>query len=191
MLFHESNAMGHNTVVDVLVLPQRFLASLHVTDTGNSVNNGLIVSMIGTRLHHRQLFRMGLAQRLAGKRFLVADIDGIIGVGIDHLAILHPYAGNTVARSSHNVGIIETDILQSRFYQPIPVLLSGLVTHTQVPLPYGCRRIASLLEQVGHRILFRADNHTRITRSDTCIRTPPGIMPGQERITRGRTGGSH
>ena len=134
---------------------------------------------------------MGLPKGLAGERCLVADLHRVVRVEVHDTLVLDKDTGNAVARSRHQIGIIEADILRSRRDKTVPVLLPGLASKSQMPFAYRPGRISALLENIGNRRLLGTDYHRRIARRNARVIPPPGIMTRQQGIARRGTGRRH
>ena len=171
----------------MLVLPERASAPLHVADARDTVDDSLVVAVVGRRLQLGEQFRMILAQRFALEGVVVVDEDRRRGIVVGHVLVVHPHTRHAVGRRRHQVGIVEADVARTGCHLGVPVLRSSLVAQSQVPFSDGSRHVARPLEHVGNGRLFRTDHHPRIASSDMCVVAPPAVVTRQERVARRRT----
>ena len=164
----------------MFVFPQRAAASLHVADTTDAVDDGLVVPE-GRLLVVAEL-GMLLAGRFTLDGMLVAYRDGCRGVVVGHLSVLYKHAGHAVCRRGHDIRVVETDIRQSGRQRSIPVLLAGLVSQSQVPFAEGSRSITGVVEEVGHGVLFRSDDHAGISTCDVGSLASPRVLTREQRV---------
>ena len=106
ILVNKFQGMSRYGIRNILILPQSFSSPFHITDTADAVHNGLIMSMRGFQII--QQFRMVFSQRFTGERFRIAHLYRSTRIIVGHHTVLNKNTRHTVARSSHNIGIVKT-----------------------------------------------------------------------------------
>ena len=176
ILFYELYRMVSDTIGDVFILPSRPVATLHISDARYTVHNSLIVPMIHAWVQLGEQLGMRLSQWFTLERHVIAHLDRILRVEPHHTLILHPHTRYTIARSRHDVRVVEPDVRRSRCDVSVPILRARRVGQSQVPLSHGSRHVALRTEEVGHGLLLGADNHARIARCHARIVSSPAIV---------------
>ena len=183
ILFNKPDSLYGYAICNIFIFPQCLLATFHVTDTGNSVYDRLVMSMIWAWFQLCKQFRMIFTQRFARERFFITHFNRIVRVQIYYTLILNPYTRHTVTCRSHDIRIIESQIGWSRRDKAIPILSSRPVRQSQMPFAYSTCRIAALTKHICNCRLLRPNDHSGISRRNPRIIPPPGIMSGKQRIT--------
>ena len=63
MSFNEADGIDSDTVCDIFIFPQSLLATFHVTDTGNTVHDSLVMPVVGAWFEFGEQFGVVFAQR--------------------------------------------------------------------------------------------------------------------------------
>jgi hypothetical protein len=129
---------------------------------------------------HLEEFGIGRAGRLAGEGVAVIHADGIVGVQVDHAAILHENAGHAVAGGGKNEGVVETDIERTGGNLAIPVEVAG--AQAQMPLAHNASPVAGLFQHGGERVAAGLDDQRRVARQHTRALVAPRVLSGEQRI---------
>ena len=180
VFFEEAYGMLRYAVGNVLIFPQCLTASLHISDASDAIYNRMVVTVVWAGFQIIEQFGIVAPGRFARKILLVAHLYRCVGVIIRYKTVLDKHAGNSVGSGSHDIVIVEADVLKTARQGGIPVLFARFFAQPKVPLPDGSRAIASTMEEVGKRILPRVDNHLGISSSNVRISTPPGILAREQ-----------
>lgn len=104
-------------------------------------------------------FGMVSSSRLTVEVLSIRHLNRMLGIIVCHLPILYEHTRNTIRRSRHDVVIIETNVPQRLWQGCVPILLTGLITQSEVPFADGASGISLTLKHICHCKLARFDNH--------------------------------
>ena len=189
VLLDEAHGVHRDAVGNILVFPQRRLSAFHVADARNAVHNALVVPVIRAGLQFRQQLGIFFSGRLALEVLCIADGDRVVGIEVDGTLVLHVNTRHTVARSRHDVRVIESHLGRSGSYALVPVLFAVLGAHPQMPFTYGSGSVSGLTEYFGQRQPVGTDDQCGIARGNPRTFSPPRIFSGEETVARRSAGG--
>ena len=182
VILYETFHLIHKITGHILVNPPCILAALHIADSWDSVDDGIIMAV---RPLHFQHLRVIESRRLPLKIFLIINKYRVIGFKPHHSAVLHKYCGDPVISCGNDTRIIESDFTGTRTDGVIPVNIA--VTHTEMPFPDSTGSISSLLHHLRKSFLVGRNNQRRVAGQNLNI-IAPWIHTCQQRITaRGRS----
>ena len=166
-----------------LVIPQGRLTSRHPSDTRNTVDNGIVMSLTRFQFHQ---FRILFTRRPVAYFMVIADSNRVGRIQSGHSSVFHKHTRHTVYRSRNNKFIIKSDTLGIRFDEPVKISSSNR-SQSQMPFSDRTGMIARFMEHISQCDTCSINNQLRITRSDTCIFLSPRITSGQHTVTRRST----
>ena len=105
--------MGGDAIGNVFVLPQGFASSLHESNAGDTVDDGLVVAVIRARFEIIEEFRVATTGGLAREVLLVTDLYGSRLVMIGNGTIFDEDTRHAVACSRHDIMVVKTDVLKA------------------------------------------------------------------------------
>ena len=183
---HEILHLVHEIVRHVLVHPTGLFSATHKADTGNAVDDGLVMSV---RPLHFQHFRIGQRRRFALKILFIAHFDRVVRVKAHHIAVFHINRRHTVVRGGNQTGVVEAYLSRTRFDSLVPVNVA--VAHTQMPFADGSRRVAAFLHHPRQCELRFLNEQRSVARQDFRLLVLPRILSRQQPVAAGgRCGGS-
>ena len=103
---------------------------------------------------------MVAAERLAGKRAVVADADGILGIEICNATILDKDAGHAIAGGGDQEGVIETEVEGPGLDFAVPIRMAG--SQAEMPFADCRRRVAAALQHGRDGGSARFDDERRV-----------------------------
>ena len=189
VLLDEAHGVHRDAVGNILVFPQRRLSAFHVAYTRNTVHNALVVTVIRAGLQFRQQLGIFFSGRLALEVLRIADGDRIVGIEVDGTLILHVDTRHTVARSRHDVRVVEPYLGRSGSYALVPVLFAVFGAHPQMPFAYGSGSVSGLTEYFGQRQPVGTDDQCGIARGNPRAFSAPRVFSGKETVARRSAGG--
>ena len=175
ILTDKVHGVHRNAIGNVLILPKRLTAALHVTNAPDAVDDRVVVSV--TRLQVVTQFGIGSTRGFAVKILIVIHIDGRRGVVVSHRTVLNEHTRHAVRRSRHDVGIVKTNVCQRWRNRGIPILLARFSTQSEVPFAEGGGSVTCFLKDISHGVLVGRNNHTRISSRNVRTRLAPRILP--------------
>jgi hypothetical protein len=123
---------------------------------------------------------MVLACRLVADRFVEAHPDGVVRIQPDNPAVLHVNTWHTVACGGNKETIVKADIERAGRDIPVPIRLPA--AQAEVPFAHDCRSVPSLLHDQRQRCTAWLDDHTGVTRENTCALFTPSVFACQHCI---------
>lgn len=129
---------------------------------------------------------MSARSEFAGEWLFVVDLDGIGGVKVGDAAVFDEDAGDAVASSGDDEGIIEADLIGagSDFGVPIDVAIA----EAEVPLADATGGVTALLEDGRKGGAAGSEESGRVAWEDGGVFTPPSVFARQERVAGGSAG---
>ena len=97
---------------------------------------------------------------------------------------MNKHTRDTVARSSHNKRIIESEVADTRRNHLIPILRTLLVPQSQMPLTDNSGFITGILKHICHRITLRTNDKPSIAIGNPRPLPTPCVLSCQHGITR-------
>lgn len=162
--------LAHKVVGHVFVAPACSCAALHISYSGNAVDNGVVMAVVPFHAEH---FGVVDGCGLAGEVVLVVDLNGVGGIEADHIAVLDIYRGHTVVGGCYEARVVEAYLVGSGGDGLVPVYFS--TTHAEVPFAYGSGGIAGVAHHLGHGEFIFTDDERSVAGEDSGFGVAPGI----------------
>ena len=172
ILYFAYKVVGH-----ILVAPAGGVSTLHKSDTWNTVDDGVVVTMMP---FHAYLIRIVDGIWFAGEVLLVVDFDWIVFVESYYVAIFNVDRRYAVVCSCDETLVVKSDLVCTGFYGFIPVDFT--FAHAEVPFAYCTGGISSSLHHFGDSVFIFADDQRSVAWQNFSIWVTPWIHAGHECI---------
>ena len=100
-----------NDICNIFIHPKSRFATGHPTDTGDTVDNGIIMSLAGFHFYQFRIFK---PCRPVAHFVLVADSNGILGIKSYNMGIFYEHTRNPVYCGRNDKFIVEAYVLSIR-----------------------------------------------------------------------------
>ena len=173
----ELEGLAGEDVGHVLVHPASSLAAGHPADPRDAVDDRAVVPL-------GPVLSEGVASLLPARRRIdalaVADLDRVVGIEPDDVAVLEVHARHAVSRGRHQEVVVEAEVGRVRTDLRVPVVAA--LTETEVPLADDARGVATRPQEVGHGDRLRIDHESRVPRRDSGALLAEGVLAREERV---------
>ena len=131
--------LAYKIISHIFVFPTGFLPTFHITDTGYSIYNRIIMSV---RPLHFQHFGIGYSSRLPLKVLFITHLNRIWRITTYHIPIFYINSRNAVICCRNQTRVIKANLFCSRLDCLIPIDIS--ISHAQMPFSDSSGHITTL-----------------------------------------------
>ena len=158
------------------VRPPGCLTTGHKSDSANTVDDGIVVAVVGTAFHLQQ-FRIFFSGWFGTYFLCIIHGNGVIGVCTDCDAVFHEDGWHPVCRCREDKGIVEPEFIGARTNTLIPVFL-GCAAQAQVPFAHDTGFVSCGFQHGRQGELIGRDDKWCIAGQYRCIFVFPGVLSG-------------